>query len=85
MRGMGVFFPDLPADAMWMQYFPVIEMALKEANLSPSDIDLISVAKGPGLIGALLIGLNTAKALSLAWGIPYVGVVIMWKRTSMRL
>lgn len=53
---------------------PVIEKALQHANLSLKQIDLIAVAHGPGLIGALLIGLNTAKSLSLALGKPFVGV-----------
>jgi len=53
---------------------PVIDEALKEANKQLSDIDLIAVAYGPGLIGALLIGLNTAKALSLALNKPFIGI-----------
>lgn len=53
---------------------PVIDEALCSAHLSPKDIDLISVAKGPGLIGSLLVGINTAKALSLAWNKPFIGV-----------
>lgn len=53
---------------------PVIDQALKEANLTLQDIDLIAVAKGPGLIGALLIGLNTAKALALAANKPFIGI-----------
>lgn len=52
----------------------VLEQALKEANVLLSNIDLIAVAHGPGLIGALLIGLNTAKALSIATNIPFIGV-----------
>lgn len=53
---------------------PVIEEALQRANLTLEQIDVIAVARGPGLIGALLIGLSTAKSLSLALGRPYVGV-----------
>lgn len=53
---------------------PVIDQALEKAKLSLSDVDLIAVAHGPGLIGALLIGLNTAKALSLALDKPFIGV-----------
>lgn len=51
---------------------PLVEEALEMVPLSK--IDLISIAYAPGLIGALLIGLNFAKALSLATGIPFVGV-----------
>ncbi|MBA2727146.1 MAG: tRNA (adenosine(37)-N6)-threonylcarbamoyltransferase complex transferase subunit TsaD [Parachlamydiaceae bacterium] len=53
---------------------PVIDEALKTANVELSDIDLIAVAHGPGLIGALLIGLHTAKGLALAHNIPFIGV-----------
>ena len=44
------------------------------AEIKPNTLDLIAVAKGPGLIGPLLIGLNAAKALSLGWDIPFIGV-----------
>lgn len=53
---------------------PVIESCFSEADLTPQQLDLIAVANGPGLIGALLIGLNTAKAMSLALEKPLVGV-----------
>ncbi|MDY2960129.1 MAG: tRNA (adenosine(37)-N6)-threonylcarbamoyltransferase complex transferase subunit TsaD [Hornefia sp.] len=51
-----------------------IEDAMKEADVDFADIDLIGVTNGPGLIGALVIGVATAKALSFATGIPLVGV-----------
>lgn len=53
---------------------PIIDQALFKAQLYLDDIDLIAVAYGPGLIGALLIGLNTAKALALALKKPFIGV-----------
>ncbi len=53
---------------------PVLNEALDKAQITLSDIDLIAVAHGPGLIGALLLGLNTAKSLSLALNIPFIGV-----------
>jgi len=53
---------------------PVLKEALQFANLTLSDIDLIAVAKGPGLIGALLIGIMFAKTLAWAKSIPIVGV-----------
>lgn len=53
---------------------PVIDQALNQAQLNLKDINLIAVAHGPGLIGALLIGLSTAKALSLALRKPFIGV-----------
>jgi N6-L-threonylcarbamoyladenine synthase len=53
---------------------PVIQQALEEAKVTLQEIDLIAVAKGPGLIGAILLGLNTAKTLSLALDKPFTGV-----------
>lgn len=53
---------------------PVIRQSLEDARISLSDVDLIAVAHGPGLIGALLIGLTAAKTLSLALEIPFIGV-----------
>ena len=52
---------------------PLIEKALDDANLSYGDIDLISVTKGPGLMGSLLVGISAAKALSLATNTPMIG------------
>ena len=52
----------------------VIEEALKEADVTLKDIDAIAVTYGPGLVGALLVGVSAAKAISFATGIPLVGV-----------
>ncbi len=53
---------------------PVLDRALKEANVSLSDIHRIAVANTPGLIGALLIGVNAAKALAMTTNLPLVAV-----------
>lgn len=53
---------------------PVIQEALAEAKVSLEQIDLIAAAYGPGLIGAILIGLNGAKALALGAGKPFIGI-----------
>lgn len=52
----------------------IIEEALKEADLEFKDIDVVACTKGPGLIGALLVGVSSAKAISYALDIPLVGV-----------
>ena len=52
----------------------VVDKALQDAELSFSDIDGIAVTYGPGLVGALLVGVSFAKALSFATGIPLIGV-----------
>lgn len=51
---------------------PVVRQALNKAEVGLSDIDAIAVTYGPGLIGALLVGVNFAKGLSLSTGIPLV-------------
>jgi N6-L-threonylcarbamoyladenine synthase len=53
---------------------PVIDEALKQAKVSLADIDLFAVAHGPGLIGALLIGMNAAKSLALVMEKPFIGI-----------
>lgn len=52
----------------------VVDQALEEAGVTLDDIDMIGVTYGPGLVGALLIGLATAKAFALAAGKPLIGV-----------
>ena len=52
----------------------VIEEALKEADVTLDDLDAIGVTYGPGLVGALLVGVAEAKAISFAKDIPLVGV-----------
>lgn len=53
---------------------PVIREALSNANVTLKDIDAIAVTYGPGLVGALLVGVSEAKAISFATGIPLIGV-----------
>ncbi len=53
---------------------PVIRAALAEARCRPADLDAIAVTAGPGLAGALLVGLNSAKALAYAWDKPLIAV-----------
>ncbi len=70
----GGVFPEM-ASRSHVEALPwVMRQALADAKLSKDQIDLISVAKGPGLIGPLLIGLNAAKAFSLGLQIPFIGV-----------
>ena len=52
----------------------VIEEALRQADKTLKDIDAIAVTYGPGLVGALLVGVSAAKAISFATGIPLIGV-----------
>lgn len=52
----------------------VFDEAIKESGIEIKDIDLVGVTKGPGLIGALLVGINAAAAFAFAHNIPLVGV-----------
>ena len=70
----GGVVPEIASRHHLTQINLVIEEALEEAQVKYEDIDLIGVTEGPGLIGAVLIGLATAKALSFAFGKPLTGV-----------
>ncbi|HVB19454.1 MAG TPA: tRNA (adenosine(37)-N6)-threonylcarbamoyltransferase complex transferase subunit TsaD [Acidimicrobiales bacterium] len=75
-RPFGGVVPELAGRAHVATIGPVVARALDEAGLDPRHpgIDAIAVTSGPGLIGSLLVGLSAAKALALAWGVPFVGV-----------
>jgi N6-L-threonylcarbamoyladenine synthase len=70
----GGVFPEIASRAHIEAIIPVIKQALDAANLKKEDIDLIAVAKAPGLVGGLLIGIEAAKGLSLALDKPFIGV-----------
>jgi len=73
-REFGGVVPELACRRHVDIMIPVLKETLEKANLELKDIDLIAVARGPGLIGAILIGLNTAKALSFALNKPFIGI-----------
>jgi N6-L-threonylcarbamoyladenine synthase len=66
--------PELACRRHVEVFLPVLEQSLDEAGITLDDLDVIAVAQGPGLMGALLVGLNAAKALALAAERPFVGV-----------
>lgn len=70
----GGVFPEVASRQHAEMVAPVIAQALAEAHLTIEEIDLIAVAHGPGLIGALLVGLQMAKGLAWALKKPIVGV-----------
>ncbi len=70
----GGVVPEVACRAHTDTIITVIDKAVTEANIKLSDIDAISVANTPGLIGALLIGLTTAKTLSWLLGIPLITI-----------
>ncbi len=70
----GGVVPEVASRAHLDMLEPVLLQALSEAQMSGSELDAVAATHGPGLIGALLIGVSEAKALALAWDVPYVGV-----------
>lgn len=70
----GGVVPELASRNHVVQVMPVVDEALARANVKLADLDAIAVTTGPGLIGALLVGLQAAKALAWATGKPLVGV-----------
>jgi N6-L-threonylcarbamoyladenine synthase len=73
-KRFGGVVPEIASRHHVEQITIVLEEALKEAKVSYNEIDAIAVTEGPGLVGALLIGVNAAKAVSFAHGIPLVSV-----------
>jgi N6-L-threonylcarbamoyladenine synthase len=70
----GGVVPEIASRAHLDLLNPVIAQAIKEAEVDETRIDAVAATHGPGLIGALLIGVSAAKAMSLAWKVPYIGV-----------
>jgi N6-L-threonylcarbamoyladenine synthase len=70
----GGIYPEFAARAHTSAILPTVHKAFETANITPNDIKAIGVTRGPGLIGSLLVGLNTAKALGLGWNKPVIGI-----------
>ncbi len=70
----GGVVPELAARDHIRTVVPITKAALEVAQKRIRDIDLISVTRGPGLIGALLVGLSFAKSLSIALHKPFIGI-----------
>ena len=70
----GGVVPEVASRAHLESIIPVIQEAVHSAGIDPSRIDAVAATVGPGLIGALLVGVSAAKALALVWDKPFVGV-----------
>lgn len=73
-RPFGGVVPELASREHLEKIDEVVQKAIADADISLSDIDAIAVTQGPGLIGALLVGVNYSKALAFGLGIPIVAV-----------
>jgi N6-L-threonylcarbamoyladenine synthase len=70
----GGVVPEIASRAHLELVVPVMAQAVVEAGIDDSRIDAVAATVGPGLIGALLVGVSAAKALSMVWGVPFIGV-----------
>ena len=73
-KRFGGVVPEIASRHHVEQMTIVIEECLKQANMEPADLTAVAVTEGPGLVGALLIGINAAKAFAFAHGLPLVPV-----------
>lgn len=70
----GGIYPEVASRQHVLTIYPVIEQALQDAHLALGDMDAIAVTRGPGLPGSLVVGVNIAKGLSIASGLPLIGI-----------
>ena len=70
----GGIVPEVASRQHLLQIVPVVEEALKGAEATLDDLDAIAVTCGPGLMGSLMVGVNLAKAIACARGLPLIGV-----------
>jgi len=70
----GGVIPELASRAHQQTIITVVKHALEKANITKNEVKAIAVTQGPGLIGALLVGLHFAKGFALAKNIPLIGV-----------
>lgn len=73
-RRFGGVVPEIAARAHLEQVDVIVAEALKQANVDFKDLSAISVAGGPGLIGGVMVGVVTAKAIALAYNLPFIAV-----------
>ncbi len=70
----GGVVPELASRAHQKNIIPVVDIAIKEAGLTPSDINAVAFTRGPGLLGSLLVGTSFAKGFAIANHLPIIDV-----------
>jgi N6-L-threonylcarbamoyladenine synthase len=70
----GGVYPELASRAHIDKILPTVQAVLSDSGARPRDLAAIGVTRGPGLIGSLMVGLNTACGLGHGWGVPVIGV-----------
>jgi len=74
----GGVVPELAARDHLERLPHLLDLALEKAGVQPSDIDLVAVTRGPGLVGCLLVGVGVGDGLATAWAKPLTGVNHLW-------
>ena len=77
-KDFGGVVPELAARDHLERLPQLLDLALEKANVQPSDLDLLAVTRGPGLVGCLLVGVGVGEGLSAAWSKPITGVNHLW-------
>ncbi len=70
----GGVVPELASRAHQQNIVPVVDVALKNANITKNELSAIAFTRGPGLLGSLLVGVSFAKSLALSLNIPIIDV-----------
>src|ERR1019366_9702824 len=70
----GGVVPELASRAHQKNILPVVEAALKKANIKKEQLSAIAFTRGPGLIGSLLVGTSFSKGMAMALNIPLIEV-----------
>ena len=77
-KEFGGVVPELAARDHLERLPRLLDLALEGAQVQPSDIDLLAVTRGPGLVGCLLVGVGVGEGLAAAWAKPLTGVNHLW-------
>jgi N6-L-threonylcarbamoyladenine synthase len=70
----GGVYPEVASRAHVDKILPTVRMVLEDSGVRPQDLRAIGVTRGPGLIGSLMVGIDTATGLGHGWGVPVIGV-----------
>ncbi len=73
-RPFGGVVPEIASRAHMEKIYPVIDKAIKDAQIDIEDIDAIAIANQPGLVISLIVGVTAAKTLSLMWNKPLIAI-----------
>ncbi len=73
-RLYGGVVPEVASRAHQLNIIPVVDLALKKANVAKKDINAVAFTRGPGLLGSLLVGTSFAKAFALSYNLPLIEV-----------